>query len=204
VDGGVVPRRDVFGSRRWGRVSPGRSSLLGWRGASLRCGSRSGNSVHGHLWARRILCPSFACHKLQPRRAAIIFNATRVAANLLPARPLVARGLESRGHGFPGSDGGRRLGSRINRKGRPAKRASHDRVNRGRGGKVRMTSKEAGSSPGYGDSSPFGHLLRLRTAQVPRCRLRFPALLSRLGGGRLGPSLGVGWIVSSLFAVYWL
>jgi hypothetical protein len=97
--------------------------------AGLRCGSRAGNSVHEHLWVRRVLGPSFACHKLQPRRAAIVFNATRVVANLLPARPLVVGGLESQGHSFPRSDDGRRLDSRINRKGRPAKRASHDRVN---------------------------------------------------------------------------
>jgi hypothetical protein len=64
-----------------------------------------------------------------------------------------------------------------------------------------MRSKDAGSSPGYGVGSPFGHLLRFRTAQVPRCRLRFPALLSRLGGGRLNPSFGAGWIASSLFAI---
>jgi hypothetical protein len=38
-------------------------------------------------------------------------------------------------------------------------------------------------------------------AQVPRCRLRFLALVSRLGGGRLGFSLGAGQIVSSLFWV---
>jgi hypothetical protein len=124
VDGGVVPRREVFGGRRWGQVSPGRSSLRGWRGAGLKYGSRAGNSVHGHLWARRILRPSLACHELQPRRAAIVFNAARVAANLLPARLLEAGGLESRGRGFPGSGDGRRLGSQANGKGRPAKMAS--------------------------------------------------------------------------------
>jgi hypothetical protein len=64
-----------------------------------------------------------------------------------------------------------------------------------------MRSEEAGSSPGYSGGSPFGHLLRLRTAQVPRCRLRPLALLSRLGGGRLGLSLSHGRIVSSLFVV---
>jgi hypothetical protein len=149
----------------------------------------------------RILCPSFARHRLQPRRATIIFIATRVAANLLPARPLVAGRLGSRGHDFLGSNGGRRLGSRINRKRRPAKRASHDQVNRDRNGKIRARSKEAGGSPGYGDSPPFGHLLHLRMAQVPRCRLWFLALVSRLGGGRLGLSLGAGQIVSSPFWV---
>jgi hypothetical protein len=64
-----------------------------------------------------------------------------------------------------------------------------------------MRSKEVGSSPGHGGSSPFGHLLRLRTAQVPRCWLRPPALLCRFGGGRLSLSLGAGQIVSSLFGV---
>jgi hypothetical protein len=150
----------------------------------------------------RILCPSFARHRLQLWRATIIFNATRVAANLLPARLLVAGGLESRGHDFLGSDGGRRLGSRINRKRRPAKRASHDQVNRDHNGKIRARSKEAGGSPGYSDSPPFGHLLHLRTAQVPHYRLRFLALGSRLGGGRLGLSLGAGQIISSLFWVH--
>jgi hypothetical protein len=38
-------------------------------------------------------------------------------------------------------------------------------------------------------------------AQVPPCRLWFLALVSRLGGGRLGFSLGAGQIVSSLFWV---
>jgi hypothetical protein len=113
----------------------------------------------------------------------------------------VAGGLESRGHDFLGSDGGRRLGSRINRKRRPAKRAAHDQVNRDRNGKIRARSKEAGGSPDYGDSPPFGHFLHLRTTQVPRCRLRFLALVSRLGGGRLGLSLGASRIVSGLFWV---
>jgi hypothetical protein len=113
----------------------------------------------------------------------------------------VAGGLGSRGHDFLGSDGGRRLGSRIDRKRRPAKRASHDQVNRDRNSKIRARSKEAGGSPGYGDSPPFGHLLHLRTAQVPRCRLQFLALVSRLGRGRLGFSLGAGQIVSSLLWV---
>jgi hypothetical protein len=117
ADSSVIPRCDVFGSRRWGHDNPGRSSLLGGRGVGLRCDSWAGNSVRRHLWTRRIFCPSFARHKLQPRRAAIVFNVTRVATNLLLARPLGAGGLESRGHGFPGSDSGRRLGSRINRKG---------------------------------------------------------------------------------------
>jgi hypothetical protein len=150
---------------------------------------------------RGILCPSFTRRRLQPRRTTIIFDATRVTANLFPARPLVAGWLESRGHDSLGSDGGRRLGSRINRKGRPAKRASHDQVNWNRNGKVRARSKEAGGSPGYGDSLPFGHLLHLRTAQVPRCQLRFLALVSWLGGGRLGLSLGAGQTVPSLFWV---
>jgi hypothetical protein len=113
----------------------------------------------------------------------------------------VAGGLESRGHDFLGSDGGRRLGSRINRKRRPAKRAAHDQVNRDCNGKIRARSKEAGGSPGYGDSPPFGHFLHLRMTQVPRCRLRFLALVSRLGGGRLGLSLGASQIVSGLFWV---
>jgi hypothetical protein len=149
----------------------------------------------------RILYPGFVRHRLQPRRATIIFNATRVAANLLPARSLVAGGLGSWGHDPLGSDGGRRWGSRIDRKGRPAKRASHDQVNRDRNGELKARSKEAGSSPGYGDSPSFGHLLHLGTAQVPPCRLRFLALVSRLGGGWLGLSLGASQIVSSLFWV---
>jgi hypothetical protein len=41
-------------------------------------------------------------------------------------------------------------------------------------------------------------------AQVPRCWLWFLALVSRLGGGRLGFSLGAGQTVSSLFWVRWL
>jgi hypothetical protein len=159
------------------------------------------NNVRRHLWMCRILCPSFARRRLQPRRATIIFNATRVAANLLPARPLVAGRLESRGHNFLRSNGGRRMGSRVNRKRRPARRAFHDQVSRGRDGKIRARSKEAGGSPGYGDSPPFGHLLHLRTVQVPCCRLRFLALVSRLRGGRLGLSLGTGQIVSGLFWV---
>jgi hypothetical protein len=113
----------------------------------------------------------------------------------------VAGGPGRRGHDFLGNDGGKRLGSRIDRKRRPAKRASHDHVNRDRNSKIRARSKEAGGSPGYDDSPPFGHLLHLRTAQVPRCRLRFLALVSRLGGGRLGLSLGTSQIVSSLFWV---
>jgi hypothetical protein len=140
-------------------------------------------------------------YRLQPRRATIIFNATQVAANLLPARPLVAGGLGSWGHDSLGSDGGRRWGSRIDRKRRPVRRASHDQVNRDRNDEIRARSKEAGGSPGYGDSLPFGHLLHLGTAQVPSCRLRFLALVSQLGEGWLGLSLGAGQIISSLFRV---
>jgi hypothetical protein len=151
-----------------------------------------GNNVRRHLRMGEILRPSFARHRLQPRRATIIFNATRVATNLLLARPLVAGGLESRGHVFLRGNGGRRLGSRINRKRRPAGRAFHDQINRGRNGRIRARSKETGGSPGYGDSPPFGHLLHLRTVQIPRCRLRFLALVSRPGGGRLGFPLGAG------------
>jgi hypothetical protein len=81
----------------------------------------------------------------------------------------VAGGLESRGHDFLGSDGGRRLGSRINRKRRPAKRAAHDQVNQDRNGKIRARSKEAGGSPGYGDSPPFGHFLHLRMTLLELC-----------------------------------
>jgi hypothetical protein len=66
---------------------------------------------------------------------------------------------------------------------------------------MKMRSKEAGSSPGYGNSPPLGHLLHLGTAQVPRCRLRFPAFVSRLGEGRLGLPLGADQIISSLFKV---
>jgi hypothetical protein len=66
---------------------------------------------------------------------------------------------------------------------------------------MRMRSKEAGSSPSYGISPPLGHLLHLGTAQVPRCRLRFLALVSRLGKGRLGFSLNADQIISNLFKV---
>jgi hypothetical protein len=38
-------------------------------------------------------------------------------------------------------------------------------------------------------------------AQVSRCRLRFLALVSRLGEGRLGFSLDANQIISSLFKV---
>jgi hypothetical protein len=38
-------------------------------------------------------------------------------------------------------------------------------------------------------------------AQVPRCLLRFLALVSRLGEGRLSLSLGIGQIVFSLLCV---
>jgi hypothetical protein len=75
-----------------------------------------GNNVRRHLRMGEVLRPGFARHGLQPRRATIILNATRVATNLLLARPLVAGGLESRGHISLRGNGGRRLGSRINRK----------------------------------------------------------------------------------------
>jgi hypothetical protein len=66
---------------------------------------------------------------------------------------------------------------------------------------MKMRSKEVGSSPSYGVSPPFGHLLHRGTAQVPRCRLRFLALVSRLGEGRLGLSLDTDQIISSLFRI---
>jgi hypothetical protein len=47
VDSGVVPCRDILGSRSWGCDNPGRSSLLGGRGVSLRCGSRAGTASMG-------------------------------------------------------------------------------------------------------------------------------------------------------------
>jgi hypothetical protein len=75
-----------------------------------------GNSVHEHLQARRILCPSAARHKLQPRGATNVFSVTRVAAYFLPACPLAEGGLGSQGHVFLGSSGWRRSGSRIDRK----------------------------------------------------------------------------------------
>jgi hypothetical protein len=56
---------------------------------------------------------------------------------------------------------------------------------------IMARSTKAKSLPGYGGSSPFGHLLHLRMEQVLHCRLRSPALLSRLGRSRLTPSLGV-------------
>jgi hypothetical protein len=88
--GSVVSRRDIFGSRRQGRGSPSWSNFPSWHGIDLRCSNRAGNSIRGHLRADRLLRPSFARHKLQPRGVAVVFNATRVAANLIPARPLVA------------------------------------------------------------------------------------------------------------------
>jgi hypothetical protein len=160
-----------------------------------------GNGVHKHLRTRRILCPSVARHKLQPRGATNVLSVTRVTAHFFPARPLAAGRLGSRGHDFLGSNGGRRSGSRIDRKRRPAKRASHDRVNRDRDDQMKRKSKEAGSSPGYGNSPPLGHLLHLGMAQVPRGRLRFLALVNRLGEGRLGFSLDADQIISSLFKV---
>jgi hypothetical protein len=66
---------------------------------------------------------------------------------------------------------------------------------------MKMRSKEAGSSPGYGSSPPLSHLLHLGTALVPRRRLRFLAFVSRLGEGRLGLSLDADQIISSLFRV---
>jgi hypothetical protein len=64
-----------------------------------------------------------------------------------------------------------------------------------------IRSTEVGSLPGYGGSSPFGHLLRLRMAQVLRRRLRFLTLLGWYVRSRLSPSLGANWLASSLFTV---
>jgi hypothetical protein len=64
-----------------------------------------------------------------------------------------------------------------------------------------IRSTEAGSLPGYGGSSPFGHLLRFRTAQVLRRRLRFLMLLGWRVQSRLSPSLGANRLASSLFTV---
>jgi hypothetical protein len=66
---------------------------------------------------------------------------------------------------------------------------------------MKMRSKEAGSSPGYGNSPSLGHLFHLGTAQVPRCSLRFLALVSQLGEGRLGLPLDADQITPSLFKV---
>jgi hypothetical protein len=84
------------------------------------------------------------------------------------------------------------MGGRIDRKRRPAKKTSRDRVNRDRNGKIRARSEETGGSTGYGGSPPFGHLLHLGTVQIPRYRLQSLALVGQLGGSRLGFSLGTG------------
>jgi hypothetical protein len=66
---------------------------------------------------------------------------------------------------------------------------------------MKMRSKEVGSSPGYGSSSPLGHLLHLGMAQVPHRRLQFLALVGRLREGRLSFSLGADRIASSFSKV---
>jgi hypothetical protein len=198
VGSGVIPCCDVFSSGRRKHGSPCRGNLPGWHRVSISCSIRAGNSVRGCLWAGRILCSSFARRRLQPRGMAVFSNATQVATSLLPARPLVARGVRSRDHGFLGSGSRGRLCSQINGKGRPTKKAPHDRVNQSRGGQVMIKGIKAGGLPGYGGSSPFDHLLRLRAAQVLRCQLWSPTLLSRLAWSRLSPSLGASRPASSL------
>jgi hypothetical protein len=198
VGSGVIPRCDVFGSGRRKHGSPRRGNLPGWRRVSLSCSSRARNSVRGRLRAGRLLRFSFARCRLQPRGAAVFFDATQVAASLLPTRPLVARGARSRDHGLLGSGSRERLCSQINGKGRPARRPPRDQVNQSRGGQVMIRSIKAGGLPGYGGSSPFDHLLHLRAVQVLHCRLWSPTLLSRLTWSWLSPSLGASRPASSL------
>jgi hypothetical protein len=123
--GGDIPRRGLAdGGRR--HDSFRRGGFPGWRRFDLGHGSRPGSGIRRCLRASRLLCLGFARNKLQPRGTAVLFSAIQVAASILPARPLIAWEVRSRGHGFPESESGGRLCNQISGKGRPTKKAPHN------------------------------------------------------------------------------